>query len=186
MRQLHGSIVARGALASRLGGRAAAVSNVGDCIEETGAARGPRRSDVMPKTVILDPQGQAIVGALGRLGVSRCLGCPAGQAFRARGRRQRERRDARRDRRVAARQHRHRGLDRHAGRTSEPLGSASSPSPARSTTSTPPAPCGWPARSRSACGTPTPTSRAWTRSSFPAGSPTATTCAAARSPSSRR
>ena len=60
---------------------------------------------VMPKAEILDPQGQAIVGALGRLGYRRHLRCPAGQAFRARGRRQRGRRGTRRDRRIAAGQH---------------------------------------------------------------------------------
>ena len=36
---------------------------------------------VMPKAEILDPQGQAIVGALGRLGVAGSLRCAAGQAF---------------------------------------------------------------------------------------------------------
>ena len=39
--------------------------------------------NVMPKAEILDPQGQAIVGALGRLGHAGGLRCPAGQAIRA-------------------------------------------------------------------------------------------------------
>jgi phosphoribosylformylglycinamidine synthase PurS subunit len=36
---------------------------------------------VMPKTVILDPQGQAIVGALGRLGVSGISDVRQGKRF---------------------------------------------------------------------------------------------------------
>jgi phosphoribosylformylglycinamidine synthase subunit PurS len=36
---------------------------------------------VMPKTVILDPQGQAIVGALGRLGVSGVSDVRQGKRF---------------------------------------------------------------------------------------------------------
>ncbi|BDX30250.1 phosphoribosylformylglycinamidine synthase subunit PurS [Mycobacterium antarcticum] len=36
---------------------------------------------VMPKTVILDPQGQAIVGALGRLGVTGISDVRQGKRF---------------------------------------------------------------------------------------------------------
>ncbi|MDX1890065.1 phosphoribosylformylglycinamidine synthase subunit PurS [Mycolicibacterium sp. 050158] len=37
--------------------------------------------NVMPKTVILDPQGQAIVGALGRLGLSGISDVRQGKRF---------------------------------------------------------------------------------------------------------
>ena len=72
MRQLHASIVAR---------RAAGRLNR----EQSPSRQEPRVArvvvHVMPKTVILDPQGQAIVGALGRLGVSGVSDVRQGKRF---------------------------------------------------------------------------------------------------------
>ena len=67
--------------------------------------------NVMPKAEILDPQGQAIVGALGRLGHSGISDVRQGKRFEF---------DvddtvddgSRRDRRIVVGQHRDRGLDR--------------------------------------------------------------------------
>ena len=65
----------------------------------------------MPKPEILDPQGQAVAGALGRLGIAGRGRRAAGQALRARGRRRGGRRDAAPHRRPAAGQPGDRGLD---------------------------------------------------------------------------
>jgi phosphoribosylformylglycinamidine synthase PurS subunit len=72
MRQLHPSIVAR-----------CGAGRVDD--EQSFQGQEPRVArvvvHVMPKTVILDPQGQAIVGALGRLGVSGISDVRQGKRF---------------------------------------------------------------------------------------------------------
>jgi phosphoribosylformylglycinamidine synthase len=72
VRQLHASIVARQAA-----GRVSA--------EQSFQGQEPRVArvvvHVMPKTVILDPQGQAIVGALGRLGVAGISDVRQGKRF---------------------------------------------------------------------------------------------------------
>ena len=67
---------------------------------------------VMPKAEILDPQGQAIVGALGRLGVAGISDVRQGKRFELEVDDDVADADRRRDRRVAAGQHRDRGLDR--------------------------------------------------------------------------
>jgi phosphoribosylformylglycinamidine synthase PurS subunit len=72
VRQLHASIVARQAA-----GRVSA--------EQSFQGQEPRVArvvvHVMPKMVILDPQGQAIVGALGRLGVAGISDVRQGKRF---------------------------------------------------------------------------------------------------------
>ena len=65
----------------------------------------------MPKPEILDPQGQAVAGALHRLGVAGVSRRAAGQALRARGRRRGRRRDPAPHRRQPAGQPGDRGLD---------------------------------------------------------------------------
>ena len=80
--------------------------------------------DVVLKPEILDPQGQAIVGALARLGIDGVTRRAAGQALRARRGRQRRRRHARPDGRHAAGQPRHRELH-HPPRLRRVLGAGS-------------------------------------------------------------
>ena len=70
---------------------------------------------VMPKAEILDPQGQAIVGALGRLGFAGVSDVRQGKRFELEVDDSVDDDDARRDRRIAAGQHRDRGLDRQPG-----------------------------------------------------------------------
>ena len=65
---------------------------------------------VMPKAEILDPQGQAIVGALGRLGVAGVSDVRQGKRFELEVDDSVDDADGRRDRRIAAGEHGDRGL----------------------------------------------------------------------------
>ena len=150
--------------------------------------------DVMLKPEILDPQGQAVAGALPAAGLRRVHRRAPGQALRPHRRRRGHRRatsprPARRPRRCCptpssrtssrvrdagarrdAREDRGRHLPRLARRPRRPARAVAGRRRPR----------------RSPSGTATPTCAASTRSSCPAASPTATTCAAAPSPASRR
>src|SRR6516162_5051422 len=135
----------------------------------------------MPKAEILDPQGQAIVGALGRLGHAGISDVRQGKRFEL------EVDDSIDDSALAeiAESLLANTVIEDWTVTREPRGrpvSASSPFRERSTTWTPPARCVSSARRQSACGTPTPTSRALRRWWCRAGFPTATICGAVRSP----
>ena len=121
--------------------------------------------DVMPKPEILDPQGKAVAGALPRLGFDEFADVRQGKRFElevegevtaevlAAG--PRGGRHAARPTRSSRTSSSVREATPRRRAASDVCGSASSPSPARWTTSTPRAPYAWPAPSRSRCGTAT-------------------------------
>src|ERR1700722_10246922 len=139
----------------------------------------------MPKGEILDPQGQAIVGALGGLGHAGISNVRQGKRFELEV-------DDSVDDSALAEIAESLLADTVIGDwtvSREPQGrrvSASSPSPGRSTTWALPGRCVRPAPAPSACGTPTPTSRVSTQWWCPADFPTATICGPVLSPGSPR
>src|SRR5690606_4326056 len=139
--------------------------------------------DVIPKPEILDPQGQAIVKALPRLGFTGVKDVRQGKHFEL------EVDDEVDDAtlaKIAESFLSNPVIEDYVVRRVESWRSASSRPPARWTTSTQPARPVRSARRPCRCGTPTTTCGVWTPWSCLAAFPTVTTCAPARSHASRQ